>query len=234
MNPATKRFAGAWYSVAVLRDGLLQQCDAQHGDAIAHRHRLDLVVRDVHGRHREALLQLDELRPRLHAQLRVEVRERLVHQIDLWVADDGASHRDSLPLATGEVPWLPVEVRLEIEQLRRFAHPLEALFLRHALLLQREAHVGRDVEVWIERVALEDHRDVAVTGPHGRHVLAADQDVAAVEWLEPGEHAERGRLARSRGTDEHEQFSVLDRQVQVVDGGFGCPGIEPGRVHVFH
>ena len=106
------------------RVALLQVAVAQHGDAVAHRHRLDLVVRHVDGRHREPLLQLDELGARLHAQLRVEVRERLVHQVDLRVPDDRAAHRDALALAAGEVPRLAVEVRLEIEELRDLADAL--------------------------------------------------------------------------------------------------------------
>ena len=92
-----------------------------------------------------------------------------------------------------------------------------ALLLRNALLLQREAHVRRDVELRVERVALEHHRDVAVSRPHRRDVLAADQDLALVERLEPREHAERRRLAGSRRADEHEQLAVRDRQVQLVD-----------------
>ena len=88
---------------------------------MAHRHRLDLVVGDVHRRHRQPRLQLDELGARLHAQLGVEVRERLVHQVDLRVADDRPAHRDALALAAREVLRLAVEVRLEVEDARRLA-----------------------------------------------------------------------------------------------------------------
>ena len=79
MKPPTKRFTRA--VVERLRVGdLLQLALAHDGDAVAHRHRLDLVVRDVDRRHAEVGLQLRDLRARLDAQLRVEVRERLVHQ----------------------------------------------------------------------------------------------------------------------------------------------------------
>jgi hypothetical protein len=49
------------------RVALLQESVAQDGDAVAHRHRLDLVVSDIDGRYGEALLKLDELCPGLHA-----------------------------------------------------------------------------------------------------------------------------------------------------------------------
>ena len=79
MNPATKRFDGP-----VVDHGrgvhLLQLAGSKDRDAVAHRHRLDLVVRDVDRRHAEALLQGLDLAAHVDAQLRVEVRERLVHE----------------------------------------------------------------------------------------------------------------------------------------------------------
>ena len=168
---------------------LLQESVAQDGDAVAHRHRLHLVVGDIDSRYGETLLKLDELCPGLHAELCVQVRERLVHQIDLRMTHDRAAHGDTLALAAGEVARLAVEIGLEVEQLRRFAHPLCALVFRNTLLLQGEAHVGGDVEVRVERVILEDHGDVTVTWTNRRDVLASDQDPPTIERLEAGEHA---------------------------------------------
>src|SRR4029450_5111285 len=116
---------------------------------MTHRHRLYLVVGHVDGGAGESLLEVDELGARLHAQLCVEVRERLVHEVDLRVADDGAAHRHTLPLASRELAWLAVEVRLEVEELRNVAYALHPLFLWDALLLEREAHILRNVEVWV-------------------------------------------------------------------------------------
>ena len=103
MNAATNRFAGRWNSV-LRRVELLQQAVAQHGDPLPERHRLDLVVRDVDGRHAEPLVQLRELGAHRHAQLCVEVRERLVHQERLRLAHDRAPHRDALALAARRAP----------------------------------------------------------------------------------------------------------------------------------
>jgi len=77
---------------------LLQETVSQHGDPITHRHRLGLVVRDVDGRHAQVTLQARDLRTHLDAELRVEVRERLVHEEGLRLADDGTPHRDALAL----------------------------------------------------------------------------------------------------------------------------------------
>ena len=67
-----------------------------------------------HGR-AKLLVQPRQLDPHLHAQLRVEVGQRLVEQEHLRVADDGAADRDALPLAAREFLRMPVEQRLELE-----------------------------------------------------------------------------------------------------------------------
>ena len=103
------------------RRHLLQLALAHHRHAVAHRHRLDLVVRDVDRGHVEVVLELADLGPHLHAQLRVEVGERLVHQEGLRMAHDRPSHRDPLPLAAGERARLALEEVLEPERCAR--HP---------------------------------------------------------------------------------------------------------------
>ncbi len=67
----------------VRRRDLLEDALAHDRDAVAHRHRLDLIVRDVDGGDAELPLKRADLGAHLHAQLRVEVGERLVHQEDV-------------------------------------------------------------------------------------------------------------------------------------------------------
>ncbi len=65
--------------------------------------RLGLVVRDVHHRAPDPLVQQLQLGSHLHAQLGVEVRERLVEQEDVRLADERPGERDALPLASREL-----------------------------------------------------------------------------------------------------------------------------------
>ena len=90
---------------------------AHDGDALAERHRLDLVVRDVDRGDPEAFVQLRERCAHADAQLRVEVRERLVHEERLRLANDRAAHRDALALAAGERRRPALEQLREPEQL---------------------------------------------------------------------------------------------------------------------
>ena len=52
---------------------LLDLAVFQHRDPVAHGHRFDLIVRDVHHRRGEALMQSRELQAHLDAHLGVEV-----------------------------------------------------------------------------------------------------------------------------------------------------------------
>ena len=111
--------------VQVLRGAdLLEQALAHDGDPLAHRHRLDLVVGDVDHRGPEALVEARDLGARLHAQLGVEVGQRLVHQEHRGLADDRPAERDALPLAAGELLGLAVEQVLELEDPGRLADAL--------------------------------------------------------------------------------------------------------------
>ena len=69
-------------------------------------------------------MQLLELDPHLHAQLGVEVRERLVEQEDLGVADDGAAERDALALTAGELARLALEPFADAENVGRLLDAL--------------------------------------------------------------------------------------------------------------
>ena len=100
-----------------LRRVHLQDAPVAHDrDALAQRHRLDLVVRDVDGRDAELLMQLRERGAHADAELGVEVRERLVHEERLRLANDRPPHRDSLALPARELRRLALEELGEAEQ----------------------------------------------------------------------------------------------------------------------
>jgi hypothetical protein len=71
----------------------------------------------------------------------------------------------------------------------------------------------------VERVALEDHRDV----PAGRidvvHHLVADGQLAVGNVLQAGDHPQGRGLAAARRAEEHHELAVVDGQIEVVDRG---------------
>ena len=200
------------------RPDLLEDAQAHDRDPVAHRHRLDLVVRDVDRRRDERPLQLQDLGPRRDPQRRVEVRERLVHQERGRLAHDRAAERDALALAAGELLRLALDQLRHVEDLGGLLHAPVDLGLRHLEVAQPEREVVVHGHVRVERVRLEHHRHVA----RGRREVVddavADHDRARRQVLEPGEHAQRGALAAARRADEDEELAVRDLEREVVDG----------------
>ena len=108
MNWATNRLAGMVVELERRAD-LLDAAVVHDDDAVGHRHRLDLVVGDVDRRRLQALVQRLDLGAHRHAQLGVEVGQRLVEQEHLRVAHDRAAHRDALALAARELARIALE-----------------------------------------------------------------------------------------------------------------------------
>jgi hypothetical protein len=199
------------------RADLLDDAVMHDDDLVGHRHRLDLVVGDIDGRRLEALVQLLDLAAHRHAQLRVEIGQRLVEQEDLRIAHDGAAHGDALALAAGERAGIALQQLVEAEDARGVLDALVDLALRRVAQTQREGHVLRHRHMRVERVLLEHHGDVALFGRNVVDDLGADGDLPARDAFEPGEHAQQGGLSASRGTDQNDEFAVLDLDVDAVD-----------------
>ena len=76
----------------------------------------------------------------------------------------------------------------------------------------------------IQSVALEHHGDVPVLGLHIVDKLAVDVQLTAGDLFQAGHHAQGGGLAAARGADQHDEFLVLDVQVEGLDGDHALIG----------
>jgi hypothetical protein len=72
--------------------------------------------------------------------------------------------------------------------------------------------------VRIERVVLEDHRDVALLRRQLVHDAVADEELAVGDLLEAGDHTQRRRLATAGRPDEDEELAVCNVERQLMDG----------------
>ena len=136
---------------------------AQHGDAVAHRHRLDLVVRDV-DRRRAELAAGCARSPRASATRSLASR----FESGSSIRNAAGSRTIARPIAT-RWRWPPESWRglrssssLEAERLRAALDAALDLGLRHLAQLEAEGDVVVDRHVRVERVVLEHHRDVAL------------------------------------------------------------------------
>src|SRR5207302_7789074 len=99
-----------------------------------------------------------------------------------------AAHRDALALPSGERTGKSSEQWLQVERRRgRFDLPLD-LGRRSLAQAQRKAHVLTHVEMRIECIRLEDHRDVALARLELVDAPTADRDLAGGDGLEPCDH----------------------------------------------
>ncbi len=160
-------------------------------------------------------MQGGDLTTHLDSQLRIQVGERLIHQEDLRLTDNGAAHGNTLSLATGKRFRLPVKQLIQIQDLGRFHHLLLNLGLRNLAQLQRESHVVRHRHMRIQRVALENHRDIAVFRLHIVHALAIDIKVAGGNLLQPSNHTQGRGFATSGRTDKNDKLLVLNLKVEI-------------------
>ena len=190
---------------------------AQHDDLVGERHRLDLVVRHVDHGGAEILVQLGDLDAHLHAQLGVEVRQRLVEQERLGLAHDGAADGDALALPAGQLPRLAVHQLLQLQHACGFFDPLGHLGPRHAAHAQAEAEIFLDRHVRIERIGLEHHGDAAFARIEIGDVLAADEDLAGGRLLEAGNRAQQRRFPAAGRADEDDEFAIADIEVDIGD-----------------
>src|ERR1700680_3114813 len=71
--------------------------------------------------------------------------------------------------------------------------------------------------MWIERVVLKYHCDIAIPRLDLVDGARVDQDFAAGDILQSGQHAQRRRFAAAGRSDKHDEFAVLNRQVNRVN-----------------
>ena len=64
-------------------------------------------------------MQRRDLGPHLHAQLGVEIRQRLVEEKHLRLADDRRAQRNALPLPAGKLARPAIEQRRDSERFGR-------------------------------------------------------------------------------------------------------------------
>ncbi len=83
---------------------------------------------------------------------------------------------------------------------------------------QGKGQVVVDRQVWIERILLENERDIATRRRFFRHIISANNDAATVGALQPGNQAQRSGLAGTRGAKQDDAFSVGNNQIHIRDG----------------
>ena len=207
------------------RAALVHPALAHDRDPVGHRQRLLLVVRDEH--EGDAHLALNPLELHLHrlAQFEVERGERLVEQQHRGAVDQRPRQRNPLPLATGQRARLVLVTTGELDQFEHFADAPGHFGLADPAAAQSERDVLPDGEVVEEGVALEDGVDVAAVRRHIGDVLAVQRHLTVGRVDEAADHPQRRGLAAAGRTQQGEELTRRDVEVQVAYGGTVAVGL---------
>ena len=145
------------------------------------------------------------------------LRQRLVHAEHRRVAHDRPGEGDALALAAAELAGLAVEQAVEAERRGRHLGLRGPLGAADAADLERELDVRLHGLVRVQRVALEDHRHVALLRRDVVDPPVADVHVAARRVLQAGDHPQQRALAAARRPEEDHELVVGDVERHVVD-----------------
>ena len=161
-------------------------------------------------------MDLRDLPAHGHPLLGVQVAQRFVHQEDAYLADQGPADGHALPLAAGKRPWQAVQILRQAQDLRGLLHPfLDHVFV-HALQRQAEGDVIVHCHLRIQRVALEHHGHFPVPGALFVRPLAVDQELAAGNVLQPGDHPQRRGFSAAGRPDKHHKLTLFDLQAEIM------------------
>src|SRR3954453_13853599 len=190
----------------------------EHGDPVAHRQRLVLVMSDEDKRDAELALQSFELDLHLLAQLSVECTERLIQKQHAWALHQRAGECNALSLTSGELSGSAVAVPLETNGAQRLVDARRSVGLAHAADAQPVADVVRDAHVREQRVVLEHRVDLARDRRVVGHIATGHPYPPAGRSLEAGDHPKTRGLAGTRRAQEGEELTGVDVEAYAVNG----------------
>ena len=146
------------------RAELVDAAAIHHRDHVGRGHGLGLVVGDIDGGVAIFVVQPADFEPHLLAQIGVEVGQRLVEQQRLRFDDQRARQRHALLLPAGELAGIALRQRLELGRGQDRRQLLRNGVAVHLAQTQAVDDVFGHRHVRPQRVALEDHRHVALLG----------------------------------------------------------------------
>src|SRR5207244_1444891 len=148
------------------------------------------------------------------ARLRVDGRERLVHQQHFWLDRESTREAGSLLHAAGELVRVRLLESVEADELDE----LRNLFVDLALRRAREPQAVRDVLVHrLPREQPELLEDDRHSDGRLRHTRAVQPHIARRRLDEPVDAAQQRRLATAARPDDRHAFAAADLEVHILE-----------------
>jgi hypothetical protein len=131
----------------------------------------------------------------------------------------------TLALAAGQLTWKAFEQLRQAEDRGSSIDAFVDLASRSATQFHGECHVGGDGHVRIKRVILKHHRNVPLFRRHVVDDTVADADFAGSDIFQAGNHSQQGGFAAARRSDQHNEFTVPDRDINAMNDVCGAEGL---------
>ena len=200
------------------RGNLLDRTLAHHRNPVGEHQGLFLIVSDEDCRQPQSLLKPPHFELQRLAQLAVEGAERLVQEKQPRIEDDRTRQGHTLLLAARQLPWQPLVVARQFDQLQRIGHAPFDLALLDVAHLERKRHVLAHVQMGKQRIVLEHHADVTFGRRQPGDLNAVDLDAPVIRRLEAGHHFQKRRLPRAARTQDGQKLASLDSEGDIVEG----------------
>ena len=174
---------------------------------------------NINGGNAQPALKLFNDGAHLHAQLRIQVGKRLVHQQHARLDYERTGQRHTLLLTAGKLAGLTLCQRQNLHQFKRFLHARIDLALLDAARLKAIGNVLLNRQMRKNGVVLEHHADIAFMRWHVIDAFVAKIEVAALDGVEAGDHAQQRRLSAAGRAQERKELALLDAQGHVAQRG---------------
>ena len=202
-----------WMSIDIQRrSDLLNHTIFHHHHSVTEGHRLFLVMGHVDAGGGDGAMKFLQLTPHVIAQLRIEVAEWFIEQETGWLTNQRSAEGHPLLLSTTHLRRPAVQELLDAQLTRRGLDAFITHGSRHLSQLESELHVGPCGLVGIQRVVLEDHRDVPILGGNLVHDTITDANRPGGQVFKTRHHSQQGGLATSRRTHQNHELTIPDVQ----------------------
>ncbi|MEY9542881.1 hypothetical protein ABIE85_005941 [Bradyrhizobium diazoefficiens] len=188
----------------------------QHHDAVGEPRRLFEIVRDIDRAHAAVGEKADEVLHQQLAGLRIQRRERLVHQQDGRPDRQRPRNPDALAHAAGELLWIGLAKIGQAGAAQRILDQRAALRRRELGVQQREFNVLLDRRPGQQRKILEHEGERIETVRRRR---PAQLWRAGGRLQQPAEDRQQRALAAAGRTDDRDHLAGADGEGDVVEHG---------------
>ena len=198
------------------RADLLDDAVVHHHDALGHRQRLLLIMRDHEGCDPEAALHVADFLAQADAHLRIKRGKRLVEQQQPRRGRERTGQRHALLLPAGKLRRILRELAGQPDHLEQFAHARGDLRLRAALVDKAVADVLRNREIGKQGIGLKNDAEITLGGRRIRNIAPIDMDGARSLAIEPRDGTQKRRLAAAGGAEEADEFAPFHVEIDLA------------------